>query len=252
MTKKGFIKSIAGFFAGLLCLSAVTTSCERDKTLLYNNITMGNVVEGQYVTDNGNIFNVVEKYVSVSLDTLNRVYTICDILNHTEGGKSNEYDVRLKMYIEPLVKAPYVLTQMSQEQIDKLGKDPIKITSAWFSGGYLNLQFTIEYKEGSAVEHPIYLVYDDEHSTGDVLYLYVYHDAKGESLKNGYSSAILTGTGFASFPMAGIIDKDASRVDFSLTWNWYQNDTPSSDGLIKEYGASIAFIKGQFESSGIY
>ena len=44
--------------AGIAALAA--TSCDKDNTLRYNNFTMGNIVDGKFVSDQGNTFNVVE------------------------------------------------------------------------------------------------------------------------------------------------------------------------------------------------
>lgn len=41
------------------CIMAAA-SCQKDDTLYYNNLTMGNIVDGRFVSDQGNIFNVVE------------------------------------------------------------------------------------------------------------------------------------------------------------------------------------------------
>ena len=51
------IKTLLAAFASL----ALIMSCEEDTTLRYGNVTMGNMVEGTFISDQGNIFNVVEQ-----------------------------------------------------------------------------------------------------------------------------------------------------------------------------------------------
>ena len=48
----------------IICMAAAATalasaSCQKDDTLAYNNMTMGNIVEGKIVSDQGNKFNIV-------------------------------------------------------------------------------------------------------------------------------------------------------------------------------------------------
>ena len=48
----------------IICMAAAAiaaVSCQKDDTLQYNNLTMGNIVEGQFISDQGNIFNIVDQ-----------------------------------------------------------------------------------------------------------------------------------------------------------------------------------------------
>ena len=45
----------------ILAAAAALISCKQDETLMYNNMTMGNVIDGTFVSDQGNIFNIVER-----------------------------------------------------------------------------------------------------------------------------------------------------------------------------------------------
>ena len=51
-------KGLNIFIAAIAAVSIVS-SCQKDDTLQYNNATMGNIVDGRFVSDQGNIFNVV-------------------------------------------------------------------------------------------------------------------------------------------------------------------------------------------------
>ena len=54
-------------------VSFAAASCHKDDTLRYNNVTMGNVVAGTFISDQGNAFNVVEQTCQGRLDTMKRV-----------------------------------------------------------------------------------------------------------------------------------------------------------------------------------
>ena len=79
-------------------------SCEQDSTLRYGNFTMGNVVDGKFVSDQGNTFNVVEQLCPGKLDTMKRAIIICDVLKAAEG-KNDEYDVRLRQMAKEIGRA---------------------------------------------------------------------------------------------------------------------------------------------------
>ena len=66
----------------IICIIAAVfiSSCKQDETLRYNNLTMGNIVNGTFVSDQGNIFNVVEKTCEGNLEEMERALVICDVL----------------------------------------------------------------------------------------------------------------------------------------------------------------------------
>ena len=100
------------------------TSCKKDNTLQYNNATMGNIVDGRFISDQGNIFNIVDQQCSGQLDTMKRAFVVCDVLNKTAGGAENEYDVRLNGIATVLAKN----IVHSEEITDEMQvQDPIHI-----------------------------------------------------------------------------------------------------------------------------
>ena len=85
---KNFKLSIIAVVAAVTALAAV--SCQKeDNTLYYNNLTMGNIVNGRFVSDQGNTFNIVEQTCEGKIDTLSRTITLCDVLKETEGQERN-------------------------------------------------------------------------------------------------------------------------------------------------------------------
>ena len=82
--KKGLI-----YVAAILAAS-IQTSCQKDNTIQYNNATMGNMVDGTFVSDQGNKFNVVDQQCIGDLNSMKRAFIVCDVLNRTAGGADNE------------------------------------------------------------------------------------------------------------------------------------------------------------------
>ena len=78
----------------LIIAAIAAVSCDKDNTLRYNNFAIGNVVNGRFVSDLGNTFNVVEQTCKGRLDTLERAIVLCDVLYQEEGG---DYAIRLNI-----------------------------------------------------------------------------------------------------------------------------------------------------------
>lgn len=198
------------------CIMAAA-SCQKDDTLYYNNLTMGNIVDGRFVSDQGNIFNVVEVACGGQLDTMKRAMVLCDILNVTAGGKENEYDVRLNSFSSVLTKDAVALADASGEEISVT--DPIHIDQMWYSGGYLNMVIKFPAKAGSKTKHLINLVYEKEADGGYVFNLR--HNAFGEVLNEENSSSMDLAGAYVSFPISKIITENKAKI--SVKWNWYES-----------------------------
>ena len=107
--RKSFI-----FLAAILSFAAV--SCQLDDTLYYNNLTMGNIVDGKFLSDQGNIFNIVEQQCSGNIAKEKRAIVICDVLNETEGA-TKEYEVRLRQFASVLEKNAILAAEATEEEL---------------------------------------------------------------------------------------------------------------------------------------
>ena len=212
--------------SAIISLSAV--SCQKDSTLYYNNMTMGNVVDGRFVSDQGNTFNIVEQTCDGRVDTMTRAVMICDILNITKGEK-NAYDVRLKQLAKVLTKQPLSAAEATG---DAEVTDPIHISEVWFSGGYLNMHVMLPMSRGS--KHLINLVHEKNEDGSFTFELR--HNAFGDTVSNS-SSSLLLGGNYVSFPIVGTIGSGSARI--TLRWKWYeaQADGYGWTGTEKEYKA---------------
>ncbi len=207
-------KTITYIAAAVLALGSV--SCQSDDTLNYNNITMGNIVDGRFVSDQGNTFNVVQQLCSGKIEEEKRIMMICDVLNETEGSR-NEYDVRLTTYFPVLEKKAVTLDEATGE-IDV--QDPVHIDQLWFSGGYINMVIQTPVIPGSDTKHLVNLVYSVNENGEYVLNFR--HNAFGEVWSQEMDSKMaLSGGAYVSFPIADIIKEDDAKI--VLNWKWYQS-----------------------------
>lgn len=202
--------------AALACLG--TASCKKDNTLQYNNMTMGNVIDGSFISDQGNTFNVVEQTCLGKLDTMERAIVICDILNQTAGGRENDYDVRLNAMSEVLTKD--ILATGTELDEEESVQDPINIRNLWISGGYINMFVEFPCKSNSKVAHMLNLV-QVESSEANKYTFRLHHNAYGETLNDNSeenSNWVYAG-GYVSFPISTFIKE--KEADIRIEWKWY-------------------------------
>ena len=210
-------KSITYIALGIACL--ISASCQKDNTIQYYNTTMGNIVDGRFVSDQGNIYNVVEQSCQGQLDTMHRAIILCDILNKTAGGADNEYDVRLHGIGYVLTKEIVPSSTITEADTDKLVEDPVRLEQAWISGGYLNLYIMFPVKIGSSTAHLINLV-DVEDSNADEYAFSLRHNAFSETLSEDNATLYQMGGGYVSFPLSTYIQQDTAKV--SITYKWHK------------------------------
>lgn len=230
-------KAIIGTIAVLLCLG--TVSCKKDTTIQYDNMTMGNVTDGIFTSDQGNIFHVAEQHASCKgkLDTMKRAIIICDVLNRTEGGQSNEYDIRLNAMGSVKVKDILLPDAGTEEE---LVENPVNIENLWISGGYINMYISFPVKKGSKTVHKIDLV-KMEAEKGYTFRLY--HNAYDETLENGSASNYELAGGYISFPVNSLIKED--ECNLKIEWTWYQS---TGSGLSQ--ATQLMYIEGRYKKDG--
>ena len=240
------MKSVKTIIRGIaaICLIAAAVSCKHDDTLVYNNLTMGNVVDGTFVSDMGNIFNVTENPCYKDLGTMKRALVLCDVLNKVEG-TDNEYDIRLNGATEVLVKEPVTKVSADNDK-DMSTEDPIDITYLWISGGYLNtyLMFEFKYDGQTHQKHLVNLVYDQENSKDGRYEFILRHNAFGETSSNDAESITLGGN-YVSFPISDIIKEDSAEI--VIRCRWYKTVSGGILSDIQDKSFSIQYIRGSYE-----
>ena len=226
--------------AALLCLGAA--SCKKDTTIQYGNITMGNVDGSTFVSDQGNIFNIVEQEGNTYEELLKteRAYTLCDILSKTAGGQDNEYDVRLNAMVKVLTKD--IVTLETEKTEDMLKEDPIYNINFWFSGGYINFFIEFPVKQGSQTPHMINLI-QQESEKGYIFRLT--HNADGETADSIPSNQIITAGGYVSFPINKLIQEKEAKV--TIEWTWYKTYGAITSTETELKGIEVTYVKDGFE-----
>ncbi len=205
--RKGFIISLTAAVIGF-----IATSCAKeDSTLRYNNATMGNVVDGTFISDQGNVFNIVEQTCTGDLKSHKRAFVVCDVLNKVEGTE-NEYDVKLNYIASVLVKEAIPVSSIPN--IETYMNDPLVLHDIWFSSGYMNIYISLPVKHTGGKTHEINLIHEQK----DGLYKFsIRHNAEGEILKDtGDNSDLIIAYAYASFPISSIIKEDNAKLEISL------------------------------------
>ena len=204
-----------------LTVIASAISCNKDTTLIYNDATMGDIMNGTFISDQGIIYNIVESTQKFRLDTMTRAFLICDVLSANESGPDS-YNVRLKE-VYPVVVKPVKFSSFIEDD-DALGNDPIKLYDGWISGGYMNFQVVYTGKKDSKTRHLVNMVLDQEKSTDTSLELNLRHNGYGEIMdaSNANSGNIVIFTEYYSFPLAGVNPNPEKKAEFNINFPWYR------------------------------
>lgn len=191
-----------------VCAAALSAvSCTKDTTIRYNNATMGNVVNGIFTSDQGNIFTIVDQTCPGKLDTMERAFVICDILSQ-KAGTEKEYEVRMN-YISPvLTKEAIYTSSLTKEMVN----DPIVLHDYWVSGGYLNIYFSVPVVSDSNVKHYINFEYEDTTQSDGTYTIFIRHDGTGEVFNESNEGKIQLAYAYASVPVASIIKENNAKI----------------------------------------
>lgn len=236
----------------LICITAAMaalTSCKKDDTLQYGNATMGNVVDGTFISDHGNIFTVVEKNTNAELEKMKRAFVVCDVLKKV-AETENEYEVRLNGCVEVLTKSPVEKSYADSDE-EMSVNDPINIeypVYLWTSGGYINMLVSFDVKTGSKTKHLVNLVFDKEASTGNQYVFNLRHNSFGESLIYGTADSQLAHN-YVSFPITDIIKDNTAEI--IINWTWFKSNGFEWTNETQDYSCKMTYTKGGFEQAPV-
>ena len=202
----------------LLALTAlvILTSCwKKDDTILYRDVTMATATgPSQFVTDLGITYNVVKSEVEGDFSGLGRVLIYCNVLKYTG---TNEFDIQLVNLITPLNKDAVATSTLTKPD-DGLGNDPIGISAAWVSGGYLNMSIGVLMLDEEK-EHRINLEFDDT-APADTLRFTLRHDDGMPDDMNVIAEDSKIGVAYVTFPIAKLLPEGVKTLPIKLTWTW--------------------------------
>lgn len=209
----------------VIAILFLAVSCMKDETILYQELTMATVSSAtQLKTDVGLTYNIVKQDFDGILETGSRVLALCNVLKRTD---LNEYDIELVNYVTPL-KKDAVLTSSLTKPDDGLGNDPVGVSAAWVSGGYLNLGIVVLILDEEK-DHVINLEFDDT-APADTLRFTVRHEDGVSDDMNVISSESVMAGAYATFPIAKLLPEGVSSLPIKLTWTWDKEYTVK-DGL---------------------
>lgn len=238
-------------FTAIITIAAfilAATSCKKDDTLRYNNVTMGNVVNGTFVSDQGNMFNVVENNSGKEIENEKRAIISCDVLRQV-AGTENEYEVRLNSFQSVFTKSPIKAGEITDDE--KKVEDPISINDIWYAGGYLNLQILVFIKENSETVHQLNLVINETDTAKDGYSFTLRHNAYGDlpdDENTDFQDYVIAGT-FVSFPISDIIKEDEAKI--TINWKWYESAGMGITKDLKDYTFTSNWRRNIFEQTPI-
>jgi len=231
-------KTVIYIIAAILCISAV--SCKKDSTIQYNNATMGNVTDGTFTSDQGNIFNVVEQTCNGKLDTMKRAFVVCDVLNKTADGAENEYDVRLKTLATVLTKN--IIGVGADADESNFVQDPLELEYIWIAGGYINMFVMFPIQINSKTAHLINMAQQPTEKDGTYV-LHLCHNAFGETLANG--KQFVLGGGYVSFPISSFVQEDEAKV--KIRWNRHLSTGTALSQESRKDSCQLVYKKGAYD-----
>ena len=246
------------FFFILTCTLILNmASCQKDDTLRYDNITLGNLVDGKFISDQGNTFNMVEINTPVDLKKFRRGIMICDVLR--EVGEK-EYDVRVNYMDTVFTKSP-IAASLAAEDDEKIVEDPIHIEQLWISGGYINMYIAFEIQINPTLKdskHMINLVLDDSNDTEGKYTFTLRHNSFGETFAETTSPDVpevstlsnnVLNWGFAgsyvSFPISELIKEETAEI--TLNWKSHIITEFAWSAKTEDKTAKIKYSKEYFE-----
>ena len=182
--------------AALLAGALVTVSCNKDRTLYYNSLEMG------------------------VLQADGRIIFLADVLQETTD---LHYDIRLKNIAT--VPTPDLI---KEQDLPSSADNAVRVNSAWFGGGFLNLSLSYLVEPSSTVEHQIRFAEQTVENGKDTLFIRIYHDAAGEfwdGTKDLAESDLVLTNDYYSIPIDAYRPTSDSRpVKLFYRWYTYEND----------------------------
>ncbi|MBO5419771.1 MAG: hypothetical protein J6A22_06765 [Bacteroidales bacterium] len=200
--------------AAIITALLIIASCQKDDTILYYSTSIGNIQNGIFISDQGNVLNMTNISVSKEFEGIERAVIICDMLKQDESA-SKEYDVRLLNWSKVLVKD--AITPEQTAHGENSIQDPIFIKDAWCSGGYLNLMLQYYASYGSTQSHLVNLVYE---GCEDGEYRFNFRHNSFGDIYTGSQNGFALPSGYVSFPVASIIPEEKAKI--TIGWKSYQ------------------------------
>lgn len=208
----------------LSCLATafcLLTACNwDDEFLITNEQTMGDVVDGRFLNDQGIWYDIVEQQCEGDLLAEQRAMVLCDVLANTSNSKEYSYSIRLKQFVH--VDVMPILHDAPEEEA------PVLVDLAWASGKYLNLRLIYLAPDTPTQEHSFSVVVEKEPTSSNPIVLHLYHNAGGEyygaPASDWEAKDLKQHLCFVSAKIWPYYEEDASRLntDYTVKYSWHK------------------------------
>lgn len=213
-------------FLSVIAIALSLVACKKDNTILHGLTSMGDLVGNSLYTDEGLVLTITKASCKEGYDVNERLYFYCDLLKELAP---NKYEIELKDWVRVLRKNAILSSAIEDDEA--LGHEPIHLGSAWYAGGYLNMNVGIMYKKDSETKHILNLVLLQDQSDDNNLVFQLRHNGNGES---GTSPDHISGSTYFSVPISSIIPKGKDQINVKILWSWYQYSEKTGDYEIVE------------------
>ena len=125
----------------LACLMALA-GCNKNEPPVFSGLEAGTLAGGVFTSDSGTKMTVVDSGKDVDIATSRRV-----LISYETQSLSDSDHIEIKLL--NLWDADIVVPRSVQTLDDKPEGDPVQVTDAWFSAGYLNVLASYEGKDSA-------------------------------------------------------------------------------------------------------
>lgn len=219
----------------VLAAAALAIGCNKQDSISFSGVESGVVRSGVFTTDNGTEMAIDGNEGGYDIQTGRRVMVSYEA---HPAATSSEVVIDLRQLWDACIAEPVPADDASEEPVDT----PVRISQAWFNGGYLNL-----YVDYFGTDPHLHAFSASYRVRGDGITVRLYHDGAAEAdTRESMQDA------FICIPMAGAVQtldlqRSALGQDLSaaipvlLQWTWYQEE----DGKLSEQ-ASLFEKEGSF------
>lgn len=216
-------------FLTLLALVLSITACNKINADLTTINEIVNVQNGLLVNDAGVRYNVSDHDIMSQLMSQQRVFIIGQI--EPDSNPSYDYKLYLMQYIGVNVKDCIKSSEITED--DKLGHDPLHLSTCWLDGGYINASLVFSFNTFMGYQGTANIVFDETRSTSQDLYFVFRNNQDGKTWEDESltPSELEFGSGIYSFKYTPLLDPSyKGDINFHFEWVWFQKD-PSNENI---------------------
>lgn len=211
------------FLTAFAAVTVLLGSCQKDSTLYYNDICLAVVQGKNLLTDYGVLYHIEEMNCEVSLDTLDRVIVVSDLLSRSDDGG---YNIRLNGIARVLTRE--VVREADLADPSTMGSDPVNINNLWFSGGFLNIQYSMLSKGRADKGRDIDLLWETN-TASDTLKFTFCHNSKGDCYNDPLQQNLKDfdlHSAYVSIPCSVFVNTTTGdSFPIRLKWKWYNTES---------------------------